>query len=154
MTITGIIFLLLIGVILVLLEILVIPGVGVVGVIGALMMFLGVYFAYQIDVTYGHLLLGGSVMFSAISGFMAFRAETWDRFSLKKELKGKVNVIDNQLIKVGDKGLSVSRLAIAGQARFNENLFEVHSKYGMIENNVNIEVVKIESNKIIVIKLN
>ena len=152
MTLTGIIFLLLIGVILILLEILVIPGIGVVGIIGAVMMFLGVYFAYQIDMLYGHIALGGSVVFSTLSGIMAFRAETWSRFSLTKELKGKVNVIDEQTIKVGDKGLSISRLATAGQARFNEKLFEVHSKYGMIENNVIIEVEKIESNKIIVIK--
>ncbi|MBL4624854.1 MAG: hypothetical protein JKY42_06910 [Flavobacteriales bacterium] len=152
MTITGIIFLLLIGVILILLEILVIPGIGVVGIIGTFMMVLGVYFAYQIDSFYGHISLGGSVVFSIASGFMAFRAETWDRFSLKKELKGKVNVIDERFVHVGDKGLSISKLAPAGQARINEKLFEVHSKYGMIKNNVIIEVYKVESNKIIVIK--
>ncbi len=38
--------------------------------------------------------------------------------------------------------------------KINDKLFEVHSKQGMIENNVNIEVSKIEANKIIVKKLN
>jgi membrane-bound ClpP family serine protease len=152
MTITGIIFLLLIGVVLVLLEILVIPGVGVVGVIGPLMMILGVYFAYQIDIYYGHLSLGGSLVFDIASGVMAFRSETWDKVALKIELKGKVNVIDKSTVHVGDKGVAISKLAPAGQARINEKLFEVHSKYGMIKNNVIIEVSKIESTKIIVIK--
>ena len=49
--------------------------------------------------------------------------------------------------------MAISKLAPAGMARINEKLYEVHSKYGLLENNTNIEVNKIESNKIIVIKL-
>jgi len=153
MTLTGIIFLLLIGVVLILVEIFLIPGVGVVGVLGALMMLVGVYMAYQIEFIYGHITLLSSVVFLGFSGSLAFRAKTWDRFSLKSELTGKVNLIDEQIIHVGDKGVAISKLAPAGMARINEKLYEVHSKYGLLENNTNIEVNKIESNKIIVIKL-
>ncbi len=153
MTLTGIIFLLLIGVVLILVEIFLIPGVGVVGVLGALMMLVGVFMAYQIEFIYGHITLLSSVVFLGFSGSLAFRAKTWDRFSLKSELTGKVNLIDEQIIHVGDKGVAISKLAPAGMARINEKLYEVHSKYGLLENNTNIEVNKIESNKIIVIKL-
>lgn len=154
MTITGIIFILIIGVILVLLEILVIPGVAIVGGIGALMILLGVYFSYEIDMISGHFTLGGAIIFSLVSGGLAFRAKTWEKFSLKEELEGKVNLVDKNVIHVGDRGITMSKLVPAGKAKINEKMFEVHSKYGMIENNVNIEVSKIESNKIIVIKLN
>ena len=153
MTLTGIIFLLLIGVVLILVEIFLIPGVGVVGVLGALMMLVGVFMAYQIEFIYCHITLLSSVVFLGFSGSLAFRAKTWDRFSLKSELTGKVNLIDEQIIHVGDKGVAISKLAPAGMARINEKLYEVHSKYGLLENNTNIEVNKIESNKIIVIKL-
>ena len=152
MTLTGIIFLLLIGVVLILVEILLIPGVGVVGILGTLMMLVGVYMAYQIEVIYGHIALLSSVVFLGFSGALAFRAKTWERFSLKSELTGKVNLIDEQIIHVGDKGISISKLAPGGKARINEKLYEVHSKYGLLENNTTIEVNKIESNKIIVIK--
>ena len=152
MTLTGIIFLLLIGVVLILVEILLIPGVGVIGFIGTLMMLVGVYMAYQIDLTYGHFALLGSVVFLGFSGVLAFRAKTWERVSLKTELTGKVNLIDEQIIHVGDKGVAISKLAPAGKARINKKLYEVYSKYGLLENNTIIEVNKIESSKIIVIK--
>ena len=97
MTLTGIIFLLLIGVVLILVEIFLIPGIGAVGVLGALMMLVGVYLAYQIEVIYGHIAFLSSVVFLGCSGMLAFRAKTWDRFSLKSELTGKVNLIDEQI---------------------------------------------------------
>lgn len=152
MTITGIVFLLLIGMILVLAEILVVPGVGVVGIIGGLLMLLGIYFSYQIDTLSGHICLGSSAAFSLVSAYLALRTDTWDRFSLKDEVKGKVNNVDLARIVVGALGKTVSKLSPAGQALINDQLVEVHSKQGVIENNCNIEVVKVQQNKIIVIK--
>ncbi len=117
MTITGIIFILIIGVILVLLEILVIPGVAIVGGIGALMILLGVYFSYEIDMLTGHITLGAAIIFSLVSGGLAFRAKTWEKFSLKEEMDGKVNLVDENVIHVGDQGVTISKLVPAGKAK-------------------------------------
>lgn len=154
MTLIGIIFLILIGIILVLAEIFVFPGVGIVGIIGAIFMLLGIYFAYRINVTIGNWVLFGSVLFSVALGILSFRAKTWERLALKNEVTGKMNTFDAGKIKVGDQGITVSRLNPIGKAKINNEYYEVQAKSDMIDENEKIEVQKLDANKIIVKKIN
>lgn len=53
-------------------------------------------------------------------------------------------------IPIGTSGKSTSALRPSGQAQFDDNEFEVHSTFGFIDNNIEIEVVEIKDNKIFV----
>jgi len=146
-----IISLILVGIILLLLEILVIPGATVVGIAGGGMIAAGVYFAFSdYGAWAGALTLLGALIISIVSIVLALRSKTWNKAALDTEIDGKVNVIDPESIHVGDEGVTVSRLNPFGKALFNDNYFEVVSKDNLIDPNQQIIVVKIDGNKIIV----
>ncbi|PCJ79809.1 MAG: hypothetical protein COA57_15370 [Flavobacteriales bacterium] len=150
MTLTGIILIIVIGIIFVLIEILVIPGVGVVGIIGVILMAVGVYFAYKIDAMSGHITLAGSMLVSSGLLALSLRAKTWEKISLKEELTGKVNTLDENSVKAGDIGIASSRLAPIGKAMINGHYFEVKSYVGFIDESTEIVVLKVEGKNIIV----
>ncbi|MCL2436151.1 MAG: NfeD family protein [Lentimicrobiaceae bacterium] len=78
-----------------------------------------------------------------------FRFKTWKPLMLKTEIDSKVNVLD-QKITVGMEGKTVSRLAPAGKAIFEEITEEVFSQNDFIDENQEVIITKIEGNKIIV----
>jgi membrane-bound ClpP family serine protease len=140
-----------IGLIFLALEILVIPGVGVAGVIGFILIAVGVWQAYaghgQVA---GHLVLGGTLVLTVLTLVLSLRGKTWRRLALSTSIDSKVNVIDEQRIKVGDTGKTVSRLAPMGKAQINGEFYEVSTNGDFIDQQTEIVVLKIEYNKIIV----
>ena len=89
MTILGIGALILLGIILILVEIFFVPGVGFVGVIGFLIIFLGIYLAYDLSTNYGHITLLVGALVSLGLGVLAFRENTWIKLGVKTNLAGK-----------------------------------------------------------------
>ena len=149
MTLTTIILIILLGIILLLLEIFVIPGVGITAVIGIALLGIGIYFGYKINSNTGHLIFAGTFLVSVALFTLSLRAKTWDRVSLKSEIEGKVNLVDVE-IKAGDKGKTVSRLAPMGKVIINGQFAEAASLGDYINENSEIEVIKVEGNKIFV----
>lgn len=148
---TVILTLIFVGLLIVLLEILVIPGGGIAGIIGFGLMVSGVYLAFEREgTTAGLLVLSGTVVINIASLVLALRSKTWDKAMLKKQLDGKVNLIDAERLKAGDKGETISRCAPSGKAFINNDFYEVYAGTSFIDENQVIEVVKIESNKIFV----
>lgn len=152
MTLTAIILLVLLGIILLLIEILVIPGFGIPGIIGIILMLAGIFFAYRIDNTTGHLIFAGSFLASIGLIALALRADTWNRIMLKTKISGKVNELEGKEIKVGDMGISVSRLAPMGKVKINDQFAEASARGEFINENSTVQVIKVEGNKIFVKK--
>ncbi len=149
-----IIALILIGMSFVILEILIIPGF-VVGLLGAALIFLGIYKSYAIyGITAGHLTVFGTIIFSLLSAILIFRSKTWHKMMLQTENTGKVNVIEESNIKPGDRGKAISKLAVGGKGLINGEYYEVHSTGDYIDAGSEIEVVKVDSKKILVKKAN
>ena len=148
MTITGILILVAIGILLMLLEVFVIPGIGIAGIAGLLLLLVSIYLSYKISLNYGHMVLGGTVIASILLTIISLRAKTWERVSLKKSLTGKVNIVTG--IKIGDKGIAISRLNPIGKARINDQLLEVKTTGDFIAENTSLSVHKIDGNSIIV----
>ena len=72
---------------------------------------------------------------------------------LHTENTGKVNVIEENKVNVGDKGKIVSKLAVGGKALINGEYYEVHSTGDYIDSGVEIEVTKVDTSKIYVKKV-
>jgi len=150
MSLTAIIILILIGIILLLIEILVIPGVSVAGIGGFICMIVGIVLGYKyLGVKQGNIILLITFALNLILIVYSFRIKTWKRVGLKSEIVGKVNLIDAEL-KIGDTGKTISRLAPSGKAMFNDKMVEVHSLEGYINPNVEISIKKIKDNKIFI----
>lgn len=127
------------------------PGINVAGAIGFVLIAIGIWQAYA---TYGSLVgsltLGGSVVFSVLALYISLKTGTWQRASLKKNIDGKVNLVDAEKIKVGDIGKAVSRLAPMGKAIIRNEYYEVKTQGKYLDAGSEIEVVDINFNKITV----
>ena len=150
MSIWIIILLIILGVLLLLVEFLVIPGVTIAGIGGFALMILGVVLSYiYLGVRLGNLVLFITLVINIICIFWFLRAKTWQKAGLKSEISGKVNLLDIDL-KVGDIGKTISRLAPGGKALFDNRIMEVHSLDGFIDQNKEIEIVSLRDNKIFI----
>ena len=74
----------------------------------------------------------------------------WKKFTLNTNIDSKALIFEPERIAIGDKGRSITRLAPMGTAIFDGETYEVKALEGMIDPNVEIEIVLIEDNKIYV----
>ncbi len=121
--------------------------------LGFVLIGVGIWQAYAVyGGAAGTITLGITIVLSFIALYFALKSKTWKKAALSKNIDSKVNVIDTQKIKPGDKGITVSRLAPMGKANFNEEYYEVKTTGEFYDPGTKIEVVKIEFNKILVKK--
>ncbi len=148
LVITGLI---LFGTLLIIAEVIFVPGTTVVGILGAIFSAYGIYLGYDYyGASTGTIILISTLLVNLTALILAFKGKSWERFSLKESLKGKYNDDFKPDIKTGDKGMTISSLKPIGKALFNDQEIEVRSNGGFVNENVEIEVLKIESSKIFV----
>ena len=143
--------LILLGAVLVLVELLIIPGVGFAGVAGLLSLIGACWysFAYVSTVT-GYWVTSCVLASILVMMFFILRAKTWKRFELEEKITSKVNVEADRL-RVGDCGVAQTRLAPMGTGKFAACTCEVKSAdNSMIAAGTGIEVVDTEDHKILV----
>lgn len=140
------------GILLVVLEILVIPGTTVVGIIGGVLMGTGVVLAYstQQDPTVGHYVLVGTSVATVVLLFWAYKVLRSKKYALYDVIDGQVNVLEEGLVNIGDEGVTLGSLRPEGKALINGHRLAVFSQGDMVDAEQRIVVVKINGNKIIV----
>ena len=139
------------GIILLVLEIIAIPGATIAGLSGIAMLIYGIYRVFiEYGSTWGIISLFLSLLICGILLIYSLRAKTWKRFALDKSIDGKANDFQVQDFKIGDKGISVTRLAYAGMAEINGQRIEVFTTTSFVDPKTEIEIERIEGNKIFV----
>ena len=147
--------LMILGIILILTEIFIIPGVGFAGIAGFLCMGGSTYYAfYEFGTTAGYSVLGIAVLVLVLLTVFALRAKTWEKATLKTNIDSKALPDDAAVVHKGDVGRTHTRLAPMGTVRFGEYFTEAKSLEGMIDPGVDVKVVLIEDNKIYVTPAN
>lgn len=146
-----VIALIIIGLGLILVEIIFVPGTTVVGIIGFIGMVISIYLGYSyFGNRIGTLILIASGLLSLGVVVWAFRTRAWERFSLKNTSKSRFNEDITIDLKVGDEGISVSTLKPIGKAEFNDKEYEVSSIGDYITEGNKIKIIRMEGNKIYV----
>jgi len=144
----------LLGIVLLIAEIIFVPGTTVVGILGFLSLGYGIFQSYaSYGNTIGTFTLIGSLLVTILLFYFSFKNRSWERFSLKTSMKGRVNE-EIRVLEVGMKGTTVSSLKPVGKALFEDDEMEVRSNGGFVEENVEIEVLRIEGPKIFVQPVN
>lgn len=140
-----------VGLILLILEIIVVPGTTLVGAIGLAMMAFGVVISFTDHGTLaGSIMLVGTLVATIAMLAMALRSNTWKGAMLSTEMQGRVNTLEAGKVSPGDAGMTITRLNPMGKAIINNEYYEVTSKDNLIDPNSEIIVTKVEGNKIIV----
>lgn len=81
---------------------------------------------------------------------LPLRAKTWRWAALSTNIDSKATEEYDQIVKPGDVGVTISRLAPMGKAVINDNIVEVTALGELIDQQSTIEVIKVEGNKITV----
>ena len=152
MNTTLLIIVLLLGVLLLTLEIVVLPG-GIAGLFGAILIGLGVWQTYALfGNTTGTIVLLCAVALIVLTLILFLRKRTWQRFSLNEEVTSRVNEVETA-VKVGSRGNTISRLAPTGKALIDGQQVEVHAVNKFIDPDRPVEVVAIEGYRIDVVEV-
>ena len=151
MTILILSSLLLIGLILLLAEVILIPGTTVVGIFGLIVSIAGVFYAFvSYDQVTASWITAVAVTFNFAAIVYGFRSGVWNKFSLKSTMIG--GAFDGRTIGLeeGMVGKAVSDIKPFGKAMFGEIIYEVKSEQGFIPVESEVQIIKIENNKILV----
>jgi membrane-bound ClpP family serine protease len=150
MTLTSIILLIILGIFLLMLEILFVPGM-VLGFISVILMLVGVIFSFRnFGTTTGIIVLAGTTVASTLSVYWAFRSPLWKKLQVQSLMDGKANALADGKINIGDTGKTISRLNPMGKALINTIQVEVQVIEGFIDQDKEIIVIKVGQNKIFV----
>ncbi|MEE9463591.1 MAG: NfeD family protein [Bacteroidales bacterium] len=152
MSILAIIIIIVLGILLFIVEFLLIPGVTIAGIGGAILMGVAVYMSYKTHGnTVGNYTLIATLILTIGMFVYALRAKTWNRLMLKKDLEGKVEVgLENETVKVGDRGESITRMAPIGKVLINGLVVEGKSQRGFLDQHTPVEVIKVLNTQVII----
>jgi membrane-bound ClpP family serine protease len=151
MTAFTIILLIFLGLLLLLIEFAVIPGVTIAGIGGFILLGLSVYIAFvEYGTGIGFLTLTFVLVASPLLIVYFFKSKTGKKMVLDSFIAGKVETVNQEKIHVGDTGKTIGRLAPSGKVKVNGEVLEAQSTGGFVDHNTEIKVLKILSNKIIV----
>ena len=151
MTLTAIILLIVLGLLLLLIEFAIIPGVTIAGIGGFLMLIGSIYIAFaEFGTGAGFATLSVVLIAAPTMFYYFFRSRQGKKMILESSLLGKVETIDEAKLKVGDTGKTIGRLAPSGKAKINGEVVEAHSTGSFIDPHTEIRIIKVLTNKIIV----
>ena len=136
MNTTLLIIVLVLGILLLALEIIALPG-GIAGIFGIILIGFGVWQTYAL---FGNT-TGTIVLLCAIALCV-----------LNEEVTSRVNEIESA-VKVGSRGTTISRLAPTGKALIDGQPTEVHAVNKFIDPDHPVEVVAIEGYRIDVVEI-
>lgn len=155
MTLFYIVLLILFGLLFLVVELLLLPGISV-GAVLALVSYGGAgYLAYC---HYGPAGVGVAVavvvVLSCIATAVSLRAKTWQRFTLRQEIRSSGMPLPETELHIGDRGTTLSRLSPMGRVRIGGRSYEAKSQNGYLDPGVAVEVTGFENFSVIVQLIN
>lgn len=148
-----IIALIIVALVLMVIEMLLIPGLGIAG-LGAIGAFgYANYYAFtEIGNLAGFITLTSTLFLAIVIIVFVLRSRSMDKLALNKNIDSTVANEASKAVRVGDTGVTITRLALIGNALINDSIIEVKSCDGFLDENTPIIVERIVENVIMVKK--
>ncbi len=132
-------------------EIALIPGFGLTGFLGIGAMIGSVVYAFmQMGEIAGWITIAIVIVVAVTLILWAIYGKSLDNVALKENIVSTVADGGVSKIAVGDKGIAVTRLALIGEAKFGDDIVEVTSCDGFIDEKSDVVVTRIASGVIYV----
>jgi membrane-bound ClpP family serine protease len=147
-----IITLIALGALLLVAEIILLPGLTVAGIGGFIAYGVAIFLGFEHYGTGGgFIVVGVIVAVSALSIALSLRAKTWQRLALKQQIDGISQSSPELEVKTGDRGMAVTRLAPMGKVLINNETYEAKSLGDLyVDQKTEVEVVGFENFNVIV----
>jgi membrane-bound ClpP family serine protease len=151
MDIAIVIVLCLVGIVLILLEIFLIPGVTFAAIAGTIFYAGSIYYAYShLGTLGGTITLISSILVFGIVFIWLVKSKALETIALKTNIQSTVATEDSLKIKAGDTGNTISRLNPIGKVQVNGVTMEAKSLGEFIDEETEIIVVKVSPTQLIV----
>ena len=145
------VIIILVGILLIIAEIIFIPGTTIVGFVGAAFCLAGIGKIYLDAGTFaGNIALASTVIFIGIVFFALIRFNVWSGLALKETIDGRVNEHNLDLLSLGETGVTKSALRPVGKALIQDKEYEVQTLGHYVAENTQIRIIQIKQSKIIV----
>lgn len=150
MDVTIVLLLLFLSAVFFLVELFFLPGISVAGVAALLFAGAAVFYAYTISPVAGHLTLAGSFVVAGLGVWLFIRSKTLERISLKTDIDSRIEPLKDMDIRVGDKGITASRLAPMGQVKIAGRTVEAKTNDDFIDEGQTVVVLEVKNTNIVV----
>ena len=155
MNLLIILFLIFLGIVLLLIELTVLPGITIAGLGGVLLFGYSIYLAFSSYGTFGGFLtLTFVLILVPTMAILLFKGKSGKRMMLKAVLHGTANEINEEKVKIGDIGVTIGRLAPMGKIKVNDEVIEVKSTGTFVDPGSKVRIIRIEKSLITVEPLN
>lgn len=146
-----IILLIFFGLLFLVAEIVLLPGISIGGLLALACYGSSTYMAFRDFGTLGGVVVLLTILvLSIIASVISLRAKTWQRFSLRQEIRSSSMPEPSQELRVGDRGVAVSRLAPMGKIEIDGRIYEAKSQGAYIDQRCEVEVTGFENFSVIV----
>ena len=149
-----VIFLILLGLFFLVVELIFLPGITLGTVLSAVSYGAAIYLGFsRLGVIGGMIILFVIAALSLVATVVSLRAKTWQRLALNNKVDGQSNASPEEVVAVGAKGVTISRLSPMGKVEIDGKLYEAKSGGEYIDQRTEVEVVGFENSNIIVRKM-
>ncbi len=146
-----IVLLIVLGVLFLIAELLLLPGVSVGTILALVCYGSAIYLAFtDFGITTGIIVLAIILVLSLITTILSLRAKTWRKLALQQEIDSQSMENPAAKIAIGTIGVTISRLSPMGKVEIDGELHEAKSLDSYIEQRKRIEVVGFDNFTVIV----
>ncbi|MDR1527947.1 MAG: hypothetical protein LBS46_09835 [Dysgonamonadaceae bacterium] len=154
MDIVIVVVLCLVGVLLILAEIFLIPGLTITIVAGIAASIGGIYYAFShLGVVAGIITLFSVLLCIGISCIFFVKSKTMDNIALTTDIDSTITTGETLTIAVGDEGIALSRMNPIGKVKVKDTIMEGKSLDDYIDERTPIVVTGVSPSQLIVRKL-
>ena len=151
MEIFYIVLLVFFGLLFLVAELVLLPGVSIGALLALVCYGSSVYLAFRdFGTGAGILVIVIILALSLVVTVISLRAKTWQCFSLKQEIRSSSTPLLPSEVKVGDRGVTLSRLSPMGKVEIGGRTYEAKSLGTYVDPQRDVEVVGFENFSVIV----
>ncbi len=148
-----IVFLVLLGVFFLVAELIFLPGVTLGVILSVASYGAAAYLGFErFGIVGGAVVIAVIVLLSLVATIISLRAKTWQRFALKDKVEGQSMETPSLEVKVGDRGVAISRLSPMGKVSIAGKEYEARSVSAYVDQRSEVEVVGFENFTVLVRK--
>ncbi len=147
-----IVLLIILGAIFLMAELVLLPGVSIGGILALACDAAAIYFAFVWSgSTIGWIVVGVILIVGLLVTILSLRSKTWQKLSLRQEItSSSMEMPQESNVKIGDRGVAITRLAPMGKVEIDGKTFEAKSISELIDEHSQVEVTGYENFNVIV----
>lgn len=136
-------------------EIVLLPGVSIGALLSLVCYGSSIYLAFRdYGPAAGVIVILVIVALSFGATILSLRAKTWQRFSLKQRINSSSMPSPEEKLRIGERGVTISRLSPMGKIEIGGCVYEAKSQGDYIDPRTEVEVTGFENFSVIVRKIN